>query len=53
MGLFVVQKIAQISFEEMVRAALPFIMPLIIVLGLITYVPGFTLWLPRMVLGTG
>ena len=53
MGLFVVQKIAQISFEEMVRAALPFIMPLIIVLTLITYVPGFCLWLPRLVLGTG
>jgi len=53
MGLFVVQKIAQISFEEMARAALPFIMPLIIVLALITYVPGFCLWLPRLVLGTG
>ena len=53
MGLFVVQKIAKISFEEMTRAALPFILPLIIVLALITYVPGFCLWLPRLVLGTG
>ncbi len=53
MGLFVVQKIAQISFEQMVRAALPFILPLIIVLALITYVPGLCLWLPRLVLGTG
>jgi tripartite ATP-independent transporter DctM subunit len=53
MGLFVVQKIAQISFEQMVRAALPFILPLIVVLVLITYIPGFCLWLPRLVLGTG
>ena len=53
MGLFVVQKIAQISFEQMVRAALPFILPLIVVLGLITYVPWFCLWFPRLVLGTG
>jgi tripartite ATP-independent transporter DctM subunit len=53
MGLFVVQKVAQISFEQMVRATLPFILPLIIVLALITYVPGFCLWLPRLVLGTG
>jgi tripartite ATP-independent transporter DctM subunit len=53
MGLFVVQKIAQISFEQMVRSALPFILPLIVVLALITYVPWFCLWLPRLVLGTG
>jgi tripartite ATP-independent transporter DctM subunit len=53
MGLFVVQKIAQISFEQMVRAALPFILPLIVVLALITYIPEFCLWLPRLVLGTG
>lgn len=53
MGLFVVQKIANISFEQMARAAFPFILPLIIVLALITYVPGLCLWLPRLVLGTG
>lgn len=53
MGLFVVQKVAQISFEQMCRAALPFILPLIVVLALITYIPGFCLWLPRLVLGSG
>lgn len=52
MGLYVVQKIAQISFEEIVRAAVPFILPLIIVLFLITYVPEFCLFLPRLLLGT-
>ena len=53
MGLFVVQKIAQISFEQMVRATLPFILPLIVVLALITYIPALCLWLPRLVLGAG
>jgi TRAP-type C4-dicarboxylate transport system permease large subunit len=53
MGLFVVQKIAQISFEQMVRATLPFILPLIVVLALITYIPALCLWLPRVVLGAG
>jgi tripartite ATP-independent transporter DctM subunit len=51
MGLFVVQKVAQISFEQIVRAALPFILPLIVVLALITYIPELCLWLPRLVLG--
>jgi tripartite ATP-independent transporter DctM subunit len=51
MGLFVVQKVAQISFEQMVRAALPFILPLVVVLALITYIPELCLWLPRLVLG--
>ncbi len=52
MGLYVVQKIAQIPFEQMVRAALPFILPLLIVLFLITYVPDLCLFLPRLVLKT-
>jgi tripartite ATP-independent transporter DctM subunit len=52
MGLYVVQKIAQIPFEQMVRAVAPFILPLLIVLLLITYLPEVCLFLPRLVLGT-
>jgi len=52
MGLYVVQKIAQIPFERMVRAAAPFILPLIIVLLLITYIPDLCLFLPRLILRT-
>jgi len=52
MGLYVVQKIAQIPFERMVRAAAPFILPLIIVLLLITYFPDLCLFLPRLILKT-
>jgi TRAP-type C4-dicarboxylate transport system permease large subunit len=32
-------------------AVIPFYIPLIIVLLLITYVPTLTLWLPNLVLG--
>jgi tripartite ATP-independent transporter DctM subunit len=52
MGLYVVQKIAQIPFERMVRAAAPFILPLIIVLFLTTYMPELCLFLPRLVMKT-
>jgi tripartite ATP-independent transporter DctM subunit len=49
--LFIVQHIAQVSFARMVRAMLPFYVPLIAALLLITYWPGLSLWLPRFVKG--
>ena len=47
--LFIVQHIAQVSFGRMVRAMLPFYVPLLIALVIITYVPDLSLWLPRFV----
>lgn len=46
--LFVVQDIAQVSFRRIVIAFLPFYVPLIAALLLITYVPGLALWLPGL-----
>lgn len=46
--LYIVSDIAEISFEQMVRATLPFLVPLIAVLLLITYFPSVTLLLPKM-----
>jgi TRAP-type C4-dicarboxylate transport system permease large subunit len=46
MVLFVLQKVAKISFEQTVRAVLPWLWPLLATLALITYVPGLVLWLP-------
>ena len=46
MVLFVLQKVAKLSFEETVRAVLPWIWPLLATLALITYVPSLVLWLP-------
>jgi C4-dicarboxylate transporter DctM subunit len=36
---------------EVIRGILPFLILLLIVLGIITYVPELSLWLPRMVYG--
>ena len=46
--LYVTSDIAKISFERMVQAVLPFFIPLVIVLLLITYIPEITLFLPRL-----
>lgn len=45
--LFIVQDIAKVSFGALVRAILPFYVPLAISLLLITYWPDLSLWLPR------
>jgi tripartite ATP-independent transporter DctM subunit len=46
--LFIAQDIAQVSFAAVVRAILPFYLPLGIALIAITYWPDLSLWLPRM-----
>ena len=38
-------------FERIVRGVAPFLVPLILVLLLITYVPGLVVYLPRLFLG--
>jgi TRAP-type C4-dicarboxylate transport system permease large subunit len=48
MVLFVLQKVARISFEETVKAVLPWLWPLLATLGLITYFPQLVLWLPNL-----
>ena len=45
-SLFICAKTANITIEKMYKAILPFLVPLIIVLFLITYVPGLVTWLP-------
>lgn len=45
--LFIVQDIAKVSFGAVVRAMLPFYVPLAIALVLVTYWPDLSLWLPR------
>src|SRR5512145_2648262 len=46
MVLFILQKVAKISFEATVKAVLPWLWPLLVTLALITYVPQLVLWLP-------
>ncbi len=42
--LYIVTEIAEIKFVETARAAIPFLIPLVLVLLLVTYVPAFVLW---------
>lgn len=50
MCLFVVSEANDIKLERLMRAVLPFIVPLIIVLLLVTYFPGLVLFLPRLLM---
>lgn len=47
--LFVGSAVAGLPIEKVVRALMPFFALLIIVLGIVTYVPALSLWLPRLV----
>jgi tripartite ATP-independent transporter DctM subunit len=49
--LYVTAKVADISFERVARATLPFLAPLLVVLVAITLWPPLTTWLPKVVLG--
>ncbi len=47
-SLFVCAKVANITIERMYKAIIPFLIPLLLVLLLITYVPGLVTWLPGL-----
>jgi tripartite ATP-independent transporter DctM subunit len=49
--LFVMVHVGGISFERVVRATAPFIIPLIVVLALITVFPPLVTWVPNTVMG--
>ena len=49
--LFITSKIANISFEAMSRAIVPWLIPLLAVLLAITLWPPLTTWLPELVIG--
>jgi tripartite ATP-independent transporter DctM subunit len=48
MCLFVMSQISGIKIERLMRKILPFLVPLIIVLLLITYIPVLVTWLPGL-----
>jgi TRAP-type C4-dicarboxylate transport system permease large subunit len=45
--LFVLSRVAKLSFERTTMAILPWLVPLLGTLFLCTYVPAIVLWLPR------
>jgi tripartite ATP-independent transporter DctM subunit len=50
-GLFVVASYTGVPFERITRACIPFFIPLLLALMVITFVPELSLWLPRVLLG--
>jgi TRAP-type C4-dicarboxylate transport system permease large subunit len=52
-GLYIMVEVGKVSFEKVTVAVLPFLIPLITVLILITYIPALTLWLPDLIMGPG
>jgi TRAP-type C4-dicarboxylate transport system permease large subunit len=47
MVLFVLARVAKLSVERTTMAILPWLVPLLLALLLITFIPEITLWLPR------
>jgi TRAP-type C4-dicarboxylate transport system permease large subunit len=47
MVLFVLARVARLSVERTTMAILPWLVPLLLALIAITYIPDLTLWLPR------
>jgi len=45
--LFVLSRVAKLSFERTTVAILPWLVPLLLTLALCTYVPSIVLWLPH------
>ena len=46
--LYILARVANISFERTTRACLPFLVPLLVTLAVVTYWPGMVLWLPKL-----
>ena len=51
LNLYVLATISDAPIGEVIRGILPFLILLLIVLGIITYVPALTMWLPGLVYG--
>lgn len=49
MVLYVLSRVSGVSFERCTQATLPFLVPLVGVLLLITFVPDFSMWLPTLI----
>ena len=46
--LFIMTNIAEVPLKDLVRECAPFIFAMVAALALITFFPGFVLWLPRL-----
>jgi len=51
--LYVTSNVAKVSANRVIKATMPFLVPLFIVLMIVTFVPAATDWLPTLVYGAG
>ena len=51
-GLYVIANVGRIPVGHVLQAVVPFFIPLIIVLAIITFFPQLSLWLPNLVFGS-
>lgn len=51
MLLFVVCRVAKLPLDVMLKAIIPFYVPLLLILFLVTYLPQIVLWLPNLIFG--
>jgi TRAP-type C4-dicarboxylate transport system permease large subunit len=49
MVLYVLAKVTDTPFQVCVRATAPFLIPLVLVLLIVTYVPAVSMWLPTLI----
>ncbi len=50
-GLFIMSDMTGMSVSKVTRACAPFLIPLLVSLGLITYIPQLVTWLPKLIFG--
>ena len=51
MALYAMSSVAKVSVIELARELVPFMISIVAVLVLITFVPGVVTWLPRLIMG--
>lgn len=49
LALFLISDIAKVSMRSLLREMLPFYVPLLATLALLTFVPELSLWIPKMI----
>jgi tripartite ATP-independent transporter DctM subunit len=49
MVLYVLSRVSSIPFERCMRGTLPFLVPLIVALLMVTFIPALSMWLPELI----
>ncbi|WP_110658193.1 TRAP transporter large permease [Salinicola halimionae] len=49
MVIYVLSRVSNIPFERCMRGTLPFLVPLLIALLLVTFIPALSMWLPELI----